>query len=135
MKSSNLGERMTETKNFTKSLSQIKFNLSAQNLACFQGKEKPLSKIKPECKAETKFLSLSRTLQVSRGAQETISCNKHRALSCTRNFNETVVIMEYDNIDVYIDNLGNKKSSSQGSVDSKKRQKRFEQDVGDEFLE
>ena len=121
MKPSNLGQRTADSKNFTKSLSQIKFNLSAQNLACFQGEVKPpLSKIKPESLKDTKFLSLSRTPQVSRETLETYSSGKHRTLSCTR-FNETVVIMQYDNIDVYIDNSANKKSSSNGSFDSKKK--------------
>ena len=77
--------------------------------------------MKPESLKDSKFLSLSRTLQLSRGAEEPNSPNKHRTLSCTRSFNETVVIMQYDNIDVYIDNSAGKKSSSKGSVDSKKK--------------
>lgn len=40
-------DKNNEMKGITKSLSEIKFNLSANNLACFKGKDKtPLSKIK-----------------------------------------------------------------------------------------
>jgi hypothetical protein len=45
----------------TKSLSEIKFNLSDQNLACFKGNEKtPLNKLKGESSKEIKWLSQSK---------------------------------------------------------------------------
>lgn len=43
-------EKNTDPKGVTKSLSEIKFNLSAHNLACFKSKEMPpLSKSKIDC--------------------------------------------------------------------------------------
>lgn len=51
-------EKIIESKGFTKSLSEIKFNLSAHNLACFKGKDKtPLGKLKGEAGKEIKWLS------------------------------------------------------------------------------
>jgi hypothetical protein len=51
-------EKIIESKGITKSLSEIKFNLSANNLACFKGKEKtPLGKSKGDAGKEMKWLS------------------------------------------------------------------------------
>lgn len=51
-------EKIIETKGVSKSLSQIKFNLSAHNLACFKGKEKiQLIKTKADGGKDIKWLS------------------------------------------------------------------------------
>jgi len=61
---------------------------------------------------------------------------RNRALSSTSSFNEKVVIMQYDNIDVYIDNSTHKKSNSNSSQGSKPKGKKSSSDSGsqDDFL-
>jgi hypothetical protein len=46
------------------------------------------------------------------------SQDRPRTISCINNFNESVVIMQYDNIDVYIDNSTRKKSNGKNSSSS-----------------
>ena len=105
-------DKPTDSKPSTKPLSAIKFNLSAHNLACFKGKDKPqLSKTKTECTNEIKFLSQLKTVNNFRSVPPLASIERPRAISCMNNFNESVVIMQYDNIDVYIDNSTRKKSN------------------------
>lgn len=65
-----------------------------------------------------------------------MTLERNRTISCTSSFNERVVIMQYDNIDVYIDNSTRKKSDSKESKDSKGKRKKSDDDEGtpDEFL-
>jgi hypothetical protein len=58
MKKGGTNEKIMEMKGVTKSFSEIKFNLSAHNLACFKGKEKiQLNKAKVDGGQEIKWLS------------------------------------------------------------------------------
>lgn len=68
--------------------------------------------------------------------QEGPVSERGRAFSCMTNFNEKVVIMQYDNIDVYIDNSTRKKSNSSESKSSGRNDKKFDQEDGtpDEFV-
>lgn len=60
-------EKNSEIKGITKSLSEIKFNLSANNLACFKAKDKtPLGKMKGDLGKEIKWLSQLKTSSATR---------------------------------------------------------------------
>jgi len=118
-------EKIIESKAFSKSLSEIKFNLSAHNLACFKGKDKtPVGKSKGDGSKEIKWLSQIKPVTGSKGTHEPSTMERNRTISCHSSFNESVVIMQYDNIDVYIDNSTRKKSNSKESKDSKKNHKK-----------
>jgi hypothetical protein len=66
-------DKLIESKGLTKLFSEIKFNLSANNLACFKGKDKtPLGKSKIDSGKEIKWLSQVKHINTIKGINETI---------------------------------------------------------------
>ena len=131
MKKGVSNEKIIETKGVSKSFSQIKFNLSAHNLACFKGKDKmQLIKTKVDGGKDIKWLSQIKPLNFGKQNQQVPSTERSRAISCSSNFNEQVVIMQYDNMDVYIDNSTQKKSNSSKSKPSSRKGKKSDSDDG-----
>lgn len=114
-KGSNLiSDKLLESKSMTKPLPSIKFNLSAHNLACFVGKDRGQPKSKGESMNDIKFLSQFKTI----GTMRNSDVGGGRSIAGMSNFNESVVIMQYDNIDVYIDNSTRKKSNEKEGSES-----------------
>jgi hypothetical protein len=106
-------------------------------LACFKGKDKtPLGKPRGDSGKEIKWLSQAKPPPASKAANFPI-IERNRTISCHNNFNERVVIMQYDNIDVYVDNSTHEKHNSKDSRDSNKlsRKSFSEGEPHDEFLE
>jgi hypothetical protein len=88
---------------------------------CQAGKEPKVSQPKP-------WTSI-------KGGLEGGPVDRGRTTSCHKSFNERVVIMQYGNIDVYIDNSTRIKSNSNNSKESlKNRKSELEEESQDEFL-
>ena len=63
---------------------------------------------------DIKFLSQFKTI----GTMRNSNVGGGRSIAGMSNFNESVVIMQYDNIDVYIDNSTRKKSNEKEGSES-----------------
>lgn len=60
-------DKIIESKNFSKSFSEIKFNLSAHNLACFKNKDKTYGKSKGDSSKEIKWYSQIKSTPINKG--------------------------------------------------------------------
>lgn len=134
----NIAEKTLQSKLTSKSSSVIKFNLSDDTLACFKNLSvSPQPKSKTDSLKDYKWLSEQKAGLAEEQALLNLPQNRSRALSTTSSFNQKVVIMHYDNIEVYIDKSTRKKSNSNSSNGSKTKQKKSDSDSGsqDEFLQ
>ena len=108
-----------------RSLKTIKFNLSDLNLACFKStNQSPMPKSKTDSLKDYKWVTQQKAQDNKEHNLNPLSERK-RTLS-TNSFIEKVVIMQYDNFDVYIDNSTRKKTNSNKSNDSKSISKKSE---------
>lgn len=132
-------EKLTQQKVAKKPNQVIKFILNEEELACFKSqRQQEALEIELQTTRDAKTLVIQKAqpspLKLSPYSFTEPVRQRPRISSFKNNFNEKVVIMHYDDIDVYVDNSTKKKTSKSRSRSPSAKRKIEELEPEDEFV-